>query len=356
MRHQRFRRFAVGLAGVLAAGLAVPQATLAADGLAVTAPKPKVHYTVRITLTNKGFDQQEYTVGDSPGTNVDHGQLIFVNAGTKVHAVKSVPGALDEGASFGYSINGLGTALACFAPLPCAKTGPLDTGGIEPGGMVSLGVHPYDVPVDYKITSATDCLTSINPDFNCAPVTIHVVSKTKRSAISGTLPGSVLRPAGSADCTGLDVTPDVGPAYCLSAVRTATKPAGSAKAPLGDTTVKITDFGFEPTLVYVKAGSTVTWVNDGQRVHSILKKGPQAPPDGYHNLTSPGLGPSESWSYYFPAGSSVNYQSNVQSDIIPNEQAGGAAGLKPSGGCASKKATGKYCGQPAMVGRVQVVD
>jgi plastocyanin len=303
-----------------------------------------------IDVSDTGFAKQEYTVGDAGGTNVDHAELVFVNTGKEVHAIKSVPGAVDEGVSFGYRLDSLGRPLACFAPLNCAKSGALDTGGIEPGGTVSLGAHPYNVPVDYTVTSATDCLYGNNTAFNCAPVTIHVVSKSKRSDISGTMPGSVIRPAGSSDCPGAAITPDIGPDYCFSAVRLATKPAGSSKSPLGDTTVKITDFGFEPSLVYVKPGSTVTWVNTGERVHSVIKKGPQAPPDGYHNLTAPGLAPGESWSYTFPADSSVNYQSNVQDDIVPNDLAGGAGGQKPSGGCGKRK----YCGQPGMVGRVQV--
>lgn len=346
------RRPAFVSVGVLALALMLPQGSLAAELPATgSSVKPKVDWSVNITITDKGFEKHEYWVGDAGGSNVDHAQFIFVNAGSKVHAVKSVPGALDQGVSFGYRISATGRSLSCWAPLPCAKVQALDTGGIEPGGVVSLGAHPYDVPVDYTVTSATDCLFGSNPDFDCAPVTIHVVSKSKRSAISGTEPGSVLRPAGSSDCARPAVTPDIGPDYCLAAVRLATAPGGSNKNPLGDTTVKMTDFGFEPTLVYVKPGSTVTWLNVGERVHSVLKKGPQAPPDGYHNLTSPGLAPGESWSYYFPAGSSVNYQSNVQDDIIPNEWAGGAGGFKPSGGCRS----GKYCGQPAMIGRIQVV-
>ncbi len=348
------RTLLIGSCAVMMLSLGLPQVSLAAEAPAggTAKPKPRIDWTVKITVTDTGFDKQEYWVGDAPGTNVDHAEMIFVNAGSDVRAIKSVPGSRDEGVSFGYRLDRLGTPLACWAPVNCAKSGPLDTGGIEPGGLVSLGAHPYDLPVDYTVTSATDCLYGHNPEFNCAPVTIHVVNKTKRSGISGTMPGSVLRPAGSPDCVRPAVTPDVGPDYCVAAVRIATTPGGSTKAPLGNTTVKITDFGFEPTVVYVKPGSVVTWVNEGQRVHSIYKKGPQAPPDGYHNLTSPGLAPGESWSYLFPADSSVNYQSNVQDDIIPNELSGGAGGQKPSGGCGSRK----YCGQPAMVGRVQVVD
>jgi plastocyanin len=343
---QRLSAIGAGLALLL---LGAPQASLAAEPAA--APKPKVEFKVQINVGDTGFDQQEYTVGDAGGTNVDHAELVFTNTGKEVHAVKSVPGALDEGVSFGFRTDAFGRSLACYAPLPCANTHALDTGGIEPGGTVSLGAHPYDLPVDYVVTSATDCLSGNNPSFNCAPVTIHVVSKSKRSDVSGTMSGSVIRAAGSSDCTGATITPNIGPDYCFSAVRLGTKPAGSAKSPLGDTTVKITDYGFEPSLVYVKPGSTVTWVNAGERVHSVYKKGPQAPPDGYHNLSSPGMGPGESWSYTFPDSSaSVNYQSNVQDDIVRNDLAGGAAGQKPSGGCGSKR----YCGQPGMVGRVQV--
>jgi plastocyanin len=327
----------------LTAGMA-PQAALGA------APPPR---EITVTITDKGFDKTDYTVGYSPGTNPsggDNARVTFVNKGTTVHSATAVPGSLDEGAAFGQRVDSLGNVSACFMNLSCANTGRTDTGGIEPGGSVTLGFSPYDPVVTYTLTSSVDCLFgNSTPGFNCSPISIKVVSIAPRSGLSGTFPGSVLRPAGSSDCIPdiPPVIPTEGPAYCFSAVRAPGNVSGSPSKPLGDTTVSITDFGYDPTLVYVKAGSTVTWVNKGARVHSVQKKGPQAPPDGYHNLTSPGLGPGETYSYFFPAGSSVNYQSNTALDFVPQSM----AGFAPPTGCVK----GKLCGQPAMVGRVAVV-
>jgi len=334
---------------VLAAGGVL---SLLAVGLPQVAMAAAPERSATVVLTDSGFDKHEYTIGYSGGTAVDNGELTFVNKGNVVHAVRSVPGTLDQGVAFGRRVDALGNDRPCWQPLPCGKYGALDTGGIDPGGSVTLGFRPYNAPVDYTITSATDCLYGNSTGFDCTPVTVHVVSIPARSAISGTLWGSVLRTAGNTDCLAdkLPIVPDIGAAYCFSAVRDTGELKGSPRAALGDTTVEITDLGFNPTLVYVKAGSTVTWVNHGSRVHSVQKKGPQAPPDGYHNLTSPGLAPGETYTYTFPAGASTNYQSNVQSDLVLPANAGNAGGFAPP-----TAGRGKYGGEPAMIGRVAVV-
>lgn len=350
MGHPLVRR--LSLAGsILGLVLTFPQAAFGAA---------KAERSITINITDSGFEKHSYTVGFTPGTSAngaDSGMVRFVNNGTTIHNARVMPGTSDPGASFGERVSALGGLLACPMGRACGKMGSTDTGGIEPGGSVRLGFAPIKAGVTYTLTSANDCLFgNATPGFDCTPVELKVISIPATSSISGTFPGSVLRAAGSPDCIKgiLPVVPGAGDAYCFSAVREPGFVKGSPKAPLGDTTVEITDLGYNPTLVYVKAGSTVTWVNKGERIHSVQKKGPQAPPDGYHNLTSPGLAPGESYSYTFPAGSSTNYLSNNTDDVVPQ----GMSGFAPSPGCLNNLSVsqkGKNCGQPAMVGRVAVV-
>lgn len=351
MSHPLLRRF--GVTGMLASLVLVsaPQAALGAA---------KVERSITINISDSGFEQHSYTVGFSPGTSSSGGDsatVTFTNNGTMVHSARVIPGTADPGSSFGEHTTASGGVLACPLGRACGKMGATNTGGIEPGGSVSLGFAPFKAGVTYALTSAIDCLFgNANPSFDCGPVELTLVSIPSTSSLSGTFPGSVLRPAGSSDCISglLPVVPGTGPAFCFSEVRDPGTVKGSSKVPLGDTTVEITDFDYNPTLVYVKAGSTVTWINKGERVHSVQKKGPQAPPDGYHNLTSPGLAPGETYSYTFPVGSSTNYQSNVSDDMVPQAM----SGFAPSPGCLnimSVSQKGKNCGQAAFVGRIAIV-
>jgi hypothetical protein len=341
-----------GILGLVA--VATPQAALGAAA-------HKVQRTITINITDSGFEQQSYTVGFTPGTSsngADSGQVTFVNNGTAVHSARVIPGTPDAGASFGQRTDALGGVVACPMGRACGKMGATNTGGIDAGGAVSLGFAPINAGVTYALTSANDCLFGNQTSgFDCTPVELKVVSIPASGSLSGTFPGSVLRPNDSAEClpTVPAVVPSDGPAFCFSAVRDPGSVNGSPKAPLGDTRIEITDFGYSPTLVYVKAGSTVTWVNTGERVHTVQKKGPQAPPDGYHNLTSNGLDTGESYSYTFTKGSSTNYQSNTALDFVPSS----ISGFSVAAGCLNNASViqrkGKFCGQPAMVGRVAVV-
>ncbi|MFI5268201.1 MAG: hypothetical protein ACHQ7M_12575, partial [Chloroflexota bacterium] len=235
--------------------LMVPQVALGA-----TAPPAKpAERQISITITDKGFEQASYTAAFSPGTSsngADSASVTFVNQGTMIHSAKAVPGSLDEGASQGQRTDSLGNVAACQRGAACSKTGITDTGAIEPGGSASLGFAPPDsTGVTYTLTSANDCLFgNSTPSFDCTPITLKIVA-IGSSSLGGTFPGSLIRPAGSADCDRnlAPVIPaDGGPAFCYADSRDPGKIAGSPAKPLGDTTVHITDFGMDPTLVYVK--------------------------------------------------------------------------------------------------------
>ncbi len=340
--------------------LSLPRAALGAVPAAASpkaSPRPKIERSTTVSVTDSGFDKQSYTVGSSwiPG-NDEAGKVTFVNKGTKVHSATAEPGSFNFGVAFGNRTDAAGTVLPCFPGQSSCGSGGLNTGGIDPGGSVTLALAPLNKPVTYTFTSATDCLFgNSTPSFNCAPATIKVVGLAPATPLSGTLPGSVLRPAGSPDC--IVALPPVIPSdgstpFCYSAARKPGSLAGSPKKPVGDTMVKITDFGFDPTITYVKPDSTVTWVNAGTRVHTVQQKPIWSyPADGFHTISSGGLAPGQSYTYYFPAGVSANYQSAAELDIVRPSMNGGFGGPP----CIPKLQGTSTCGQPAMIGAVRVV-
>jgi hypothetical protein len=371
MTNRLLRR--VPLAGAILSLLMVPQVALGATAPTAAKQQPQRHIT--ITITDAGFDKASYTAAYSAGTSSngsDSASVTFENKGTMVHSAKATPGSLDEGSALGQRTDGLGNVVVCQMGARCSKSSATDTGAIDPGGSVTLGFAPTDsTGVTYTLASATDCMFgNSTPGFDCTPITLKIVS-IGASSLGGTFPGSLIRPVGSPECIqnlAAVVPTDGGPSFCYAAGRDPGKVAGSPAKPLGDTTINITDFGMDPTIAYVKGGSTVTWVNTGQRIHTIFKKGPPYPPDGYNLLDSGGLAPGDSYSYHFaakadcpiPSGcSSTNYESLTDVDLIPQSMAGAVSG----GGCGfsfnakthKQTSHNHNCGQPALVGAVKVI-
>jgi len=351
--------------GFLAIG--VPQATV---GAAATPPRQ-----VTIIITDSGFEKQDYTAGFSGSTASDQADIIFVNKGTVMHTAQTVPGSPDLGATFGAATDPLGGARACWANgAACGKLMATNTGGIPPnGGTVTLGFMPIMTSYDYTLSSGPDCIYGSNPTFNCTPVMLHLVSIAARSPISGTMGGTVFRPAGSTDCdtTISAIVPPVGDPFCYSSVRDPGTILGSPTKPQGDTTVTINDItGFNPTILYVKDGSNVTWVNKGSRVHGLTEKPTgSAPYNGFDFLGPVGLGPGETYTYNFHTypgwrklkGNSIsnNVTSMVNLDLIPKAAAGGnnlLQGCKSIGVTKTKAARFQQeCGQPGLLSKVIVI-
>ncbi len=73
------------------------------------------------------------------------------------------------------------------------------------------------------------------------------------------------RGAVSALGTRLAATPPASPIASPIASPPATPGSGGT-----DTTIRIVDFGFEPSSLEVPVGATVTWVNDGQAIHNTV--------------------------------------------------------------------------------------
>src|SRR5690348_12415462 len=113
------KRFGLGLslgsAALLLAAM-LPQAALADKA----APR-----TATVIITDKGFDKPVYLIGDGGGTHdADKPVVTFENHGTVVHAVKTVPGTLDQGVKLGSITDGSGrTILACWVDSPCPDGG-----------------------------------------------------------------------------------------------------------------------------------------------------------------------------------------------------------------------------------------
>jgi hypothetical protein len=366
------RMLGIASTALLVLAAAPPQAALADE--------PKVPCCTTVTITDQGFDKTVYNIGIAGGTHdADQGSVTFINKGTIIHGAKTVAGTLDEGVMFAGATDSLGTQRPCWTGGDtgsgnCWDSRPLDTGGIPPNGTVTLGFAPLNIPVDYTFSSPTDCMFGHNtPGFDCTPVKIHISpNETGLSPLSKSMNGSWVFPVGDPVCrTDIPaVTPAIGPAFCYGQYGLPGRILGSSKKPLNGATVNITDFGYDPAVVYVTVGSTVTWVNTGTRVHSVNGSGASGQgPDDYHRIQSPGLAPGESYSYGFnlySAGSldtanpSTSYSSSVDLDLLPpnlGTTKENANDWQPSCRLLKGKAgSHKSCGSALMTGKVSVVD
>jgi len=326
---RKLARTGAKLAGALALlAFAFPQASLASGYAVAPAPaQPPMNLTVQIT--DAGFDSQTYTASTIPWPSPNNGTVTFKNVGSRVHTATFEPGTNGYGARWLSHTDAAGNSVTCFSTgsvfvLGCGTLGNLDTGGIEPGGAVTMSFsNGFGA---FSITSATDCLGgSTKTGFNCAPVTLNEVP-TMPDPLAVYYPGSVFGPAGSPDC----VKTIIGSPACFTATRKYQTVAGTPDSPLDGVTVNIDDVkGFQPTVVYIKAGSTVTWVNKGTRVHSVGTYGP-----GYWQFSGNidhGIGPGESYSHTFGcnagpngtcAGVSEAIASKVRDDLVNPDQSG----------------------------------
>jgi len=351
---------------------------LSAAPQSALADEPKASCCTTVTITDAGFDKPVYVIGIGGGTHdADQGSVTFINKGTMIHGAKAVPGSTDQGVMFAGYTDDKGTDHPCWTGGDsgsgnCWDSHAMDTGGIPAGGSVTLGFAPYNIPIDYVFTSPTDCMFgNATPGFNCTPSKVHISpNETGLSPLSKSMNGSWIFPVGDPVCRTdiAPVTPSIGPAFCYGQYGLPGRILGSSKKPLNGATVNITDFGYDPAVVYVTVGSTVTWINTGTRVHTVNGSGASGQgPDDYHRIQSNGLGPGESYSYSFNAYSagsvdtanpSTSYSSSVDLDLMPlnlglTKQ--NANDFLPS--CRQLRGgKNKSCGTPVMTGKVSVVD
>lgn len=245
--------------------------------LAQTAAPSK---TLTINISDSGFDQPSYTVATTPSGEA--GIVTIVNRGSVTHTATEMPGAPFK----------VGIGQINFFAGQSTNITDFDTGGLGPGQNIVVGV-PY--PGTYYFTSATDCLNgNKSPRFNCTPAAINVVA-----APTAAMVGSAVNATGNCARTVIADTPGQ-PAVCVGQDRLPGQTAGSPTQPVGNTTIGIDDVaGYQPSVVYLKVGSTITWTNNGQKSHGVSQKVGTAAPDGFHPLDAGALDPNRSYSYTF---------------------------------------------------------
>jgi len=81
---------------------------------------------------------------------------------------------------------------------------------------------------------------------------------------------------------------------------------GQARA-AGDVVVNITDAGYSPAQVTVSLGDSVTWVNTGQKVHSVVTDAGISP-----TVNSGGLAPGQRFSFLFDSPGTYTYHSSTE--------------------------------------------
>jgi plastocyanin len=144
---------------------------------------------------------------------------------------------------------------------------PFDTGGLGPGLSASL---TFSMQGTYTYTSAIDCLNSKTPGFNCGAYQVNVSGQQ-----SGVAPGP-----------GATAVPVV----------------------TGQTTVSIDDVsGFNPPVLAIHPGQTVTWTNTGSQVHSVVSN-----PGYYNQFDSGGLANGQTFSFTFQNPGSFGYHSSTE--------------------------------------------
>jgi len=377
---------AATVAAVLGTAALLPQATLA-DGLgalsaagpsdaAQAAPAPPQApqlppMNITVQISDKGFDSQTYNASSIPWPSPNNGTVTFQNTGSQVHTATFLPGTQGYGVRVLSVKDGKGGISTCFSNPSlfamftdtCGRLGVLDTGGIEPGGSVTVA-FPQGAG-KFTFTSATDCLGgNRTPGFNCAPSTLNEVTNPG-DMLSIFEPGSSIDAMGSKSC----VIPEAlsSGSFCFTAGPQWTTVGGSPDKPLNGATVTIDDIkGFQPTVLYVQAGTQITWVNKGTRVHSVSQYGPYQWQFG-QNIDK-GLGPGESYTANIgcnagPGGScagvAMGIASKVSADLIPPSQ-NGASGLN-AGVCFGSNDFGPGsaatpgCGVPAMTAEIFTV-
>lgn len=109
--------------------------------------------------------------------------------------------------------------------------------------------------------------------------------------------GVLLAACGGGDKTGTSAT-DAGSS---KASTTSSSTADVARGTEGDgsPTVTLANFAFGPNEIRVKAGTTVTFVNEDQIAHDVVQAAPDTINSKEPSFSSPQILPGSSWSYTF---------------------------------------------------------
>ena len=83
-----------------------------------------------------------------------------------------------------------------------------------------------------------------------------------------------------------------------------TKTSTPVTVVLGSVSVDIRNFSFNPSVLNIKTGTTVTWTNNDSVAHTVTS-------DSNGLLNSPTLSPGDSFSFTFTNTGSTNYHCNI---------------------------------------------
>jgi len=300
---------------------------------------PPLNATVYIT--DQGFVPKVVNVAQGSGANA--GVVTFINKGSKAHTVtedKSISPGFKVSAAGGVSVGGDWNGVG-------SQGSNMDTGGIGAGQSQTVGFSGVDA--DYAYTSFTDCLAGDKPpvtSFDCkSTYVVHVTDYQGDQSLARTEPGTFVAPQGTEQtkpdqCVQVRSQQTVDASgqltgtqnLCILGYRIRGKGVGSDQKPLtGNLDVTIDDFnGFTPAKPEITAGTTVTWTNKGNQIHSIFYKPAvwaNQTSNGGNVVDSGGLLPGQTFSYTFPIPltSSASIISAIRNDAIepnmtPNEQ------------------------------------
>ena len=137
---------------------------------------------------------------------------------------------------------------------------------------------------------------------------------TKNFALAASIIGILLVGAGCAGTAPAPATPSVQaptPVTAQPAAPAADQPS-AAPPTAGGLDVAIQNFSFQPPILTVKAGSTVTWTNDDSASHGITPvAGAAAVGLSDAAATSKLLNQGDSWSLTFPSAGTFEYRCSV---------------------------------------------
>lgn len=137
---------------------------------------------------------------------------------------------------------------------------------------------------------------------------IKIMTAAKQYRSIGTLTLLILLAVGLAACGGgrrPAAGPSGGPAVSSTPAPTGSASTpGSSSAPAtgsegGGTVVTLANFSFGPDEIRIKAGTTVTFVNEDQIAHDVVQASPATVNSGTPGFASPQIMPGSSWSHTF---------------------------------------------------------
>ncbi len=227
-----------------------PASTAPSAPVASSAPQTTVAPVSQAPQANGTVNISDTTFSPTNVTIVAGGTVTWIDQGTGVHS----------------------------ATTPTSGPQAFDTGGLSTGQSVSVN---FPTTGTFVYSSAPDCLSgaSNNPSFACS--TGYLVTVVP----AGTVPTAAGAPA--------------------AATAPAAAAPSAAAAPLPANTVTMNEqYGFSPNPITVPVGGSVTFINQGANVHSVVQDG--------GGFDSGGLSTGQQFSFTFTSAGTYTYHSSTE--------------------------------------------